>query len=483
MSASVVSMKRWGIPEKKKSPEISLLERLVWVKYMSHWWPALIYHSYTELQQHLYDQLDMVLKAQFAMAIMRQCQDKRRIRVARLLGRPILEVIEVEEDCYCEFYWQLPNVLPKACRVSRYGGNEELFLDFHRSLDQVEEIIREVSQENFALVPNGDQQTWLQRAQMVLTEGDDDASTVNFLNPLTSPVHPVQTLRVPSPTKQVPPSTTIQPRLSGSSTIATNDVGAWDSIIKTISNSFDVGSKQDDSISTQEDSTSPAMPLVETPKPSEKKSAWGSSSRSGKSKTSRSTDKVDNRTTSTLKKTGKVNTKADDIKMPGFSDTFDNGASAKPTKNAEESREPPCPERTPFETHAASRATRSRSTIYPPPYATEGAKPKELLPGLEGDDILLGLSAQVEGAQNIWMGVMNTMTTSRGQDGELPNNDVGGQRDPEAKTTPEREDESIRKNIQRALAAEGAPKEEAEIVVESPPKAIVSLWQRFTCMS
>src|SRR5688500_10039836 len=114
MSRSVASMQKWGIPNPKElSPETTLLERLVWVRYQSHWWPALLYHSYTELQQHLYDQLDTVLKAQFAMAIMRNMQDKRKIKVARLLGRSILEVIEVEDDCYCEFYWQLPNVLPK----------------------------------------------------------------------------------------------------------------------------------------------------------------------------------------------------------------------------------------------------------------------------------------------------------------------------------------------------------------------------------
>ena len=177
---SVASMKKWGIPSSTggkhgsahgaSAPEIALLERLVWVKYQTHWWPALLYHSYTELQQHLYDRLDMVLKAQFAMAIMRHMQEKKSIKVARLLGRPILEVIEVEDDCYCEFYWQLPSVLPKACSKSRYGGNTELYYDFHRALDQVEDIIRDVSQENFALMPKKDHQTWLERAKYYATE-------------------------------------------------------------------------------------------------------------------------------------------------------------------------------------------------------------------------------------------------------------------------------------------------------------------------
>jgi hypothetical protein len=176
-TSSASSMKKWGIPH-EESPEVSLLERLVWVRYKSHWWPALLYHSYSELQQYLYDQLDMVLKAQFAMAIMKQIQEKRQVKVARLLGRTILEVVEVAEDCFYEFYWQLPNVLPKACKKSHYGNNAELYFDFHRALDQVETIIREVSLENFALIPESENQTWLERAHAAI-DGDDKASTLS----------------------------------------------------------------------------------------------------------------------------------------------------------------------------------------------------------------------------------------------------------------------------------------------------------------
>lgn len=174
-------MKKWGIPQ-QQTPEIALLERLVWVKYKSKWWPALLYHSYSELQQHLYDQLDMVLKAQFAMAIMKQLQERREVKVARLLGRAILEVVEVEEGTYCEFYWQLPNILPRACRKSHYGGDMEMYFDFHRALDQVEDIIREVSQENFALIPDSDNTTWLERAQLAVKENIDDASSFHGSN-------------------------------------------------------------------------------------------------------------------------------------------------------------------------------------------------------------------------------------------------------------------------------------------------------------
>ena len=173
--SSVASMKKWGIPQ-QQVPEIALLERLVWVKYKSKWWPSLLYHSYSELQSHLYDQLDMVLKAQFAMAIMRQMQERKDIKVARLLGRAILEVVEVGEDGYCEFYWQLPNILPRACKQSYYDGDMEMFFDFHRALDQVEDIIREVSQENFALMPDSENQSWLERAHLAVEQGDENST-------------------------------------------------------------------------------------------------------------------------------------------------------------------------------------------------------------------------------------------------------------------------------------------------------------------
>lgn len=155
--------------------ELKLLERLVWVPYKDHWWPALLYADYSELQSHLYDELDTVLKAQFAVAIMRHMNESKKIKVARLLGREILEVVEVDDKQYAEFYWQLPKVLPMACRKSRYGDDTQLYLDFHRALDQVEEIIREISENSFSLMisKNGEEKkTWLQRAKETLNKDD-----------------------------------------------------------------------------------------------------------------------------------------------------------------------------------------------------------------------------------------------------------------------------------------------------------------------
>ena len=173
-----VNMQKWGIPEKEMvSAEITLLERLVWVPYKDHWWPALLYENYTELQAHLYEELDMVLKAQFAVAIMREMNDSKQIKVARLLGREVLEVVEVDDNQHAEFYWQLPKVLPMACKKSRYGNDTKLYIDFHRALDEVEEIIRDISKNSFNLIPNEEKKTWVERAEEALQSSNTDTST------------------------------------------------------------------------------------------------------------------------------------------------------------------------------------------------------------------------------------------------------------------------------------------------------------------
>jgi len=179
-----VNMQKWGIPEKEMvSAENTLLERLVWVPYKGHhWWPALLYENYTELQAHLYEELDTVLKAQFAVAIMRQMNEIKQVKVARLLGREVLEVVEVDDNQHAEFYWQLPRVLPMACKKSRYGDDIKLYLDFHRALDQVEEIIRDISKNSFNLTSNDEKKTWVERAEEVLQSSERSTSVLPTSN-------------------------------------------------------------------------------------------------------------------------------------------------------------------------------------------------------------------------------------------------------------------------------------------------------------
>lgn len=184
-----VNMQRWGIPEKEMvSAENTLLERLVWVPYKGHhWWPALLYENYTELQAHMYEELDMVLKAQFAVAIMRQMNESKQVKIARLLGREVLEVVEVDDNQHAEFYWQLPRVLPMACKKSRYGDDIILYLDFHRALDQVEEIIRDISKDSFNLTPNDEKKTWIERAEEVIQSSDKSTSVLEHMKQLPRP--------------------------------------------------------------------------------------------------------------------------------------------------------------------------------------------------------------------------------------------------------------------------------------------------------
>jgi hypothetical protein len=228
VSISSKSMKKWGIPvQQKQTNELTLLERLVWVEYKGHWWPALLYQDYSELQSHLYDKLDMVVKAQFAMAIMRQMQDSSKIRVARLLGRKVLEVVEVEGDNYADFYWQLPRVLPGGCQKQRYGSNTELYLDFHRALDQVEEIIRDVSENSFNLLPSHDHKTWLERALANLKDEYASSSTANVVR--SAPFQPV-----PSGEKAADRSLVATPAEDSNPVFQ-----AMDAMMESISKSFD----------------------------------------------------------------------------------------------------------------------------------------------------------------------------------------------------------------------------------------------------
>jgi len=156
--------------QQDESPEVILLQRLVWVQYKSHWWPALLFQDYSELQNFVADEMDPIMKAQMAAAIMRQMQQRRNTKVARLLGMSTIEIVEITTK-YHEFYDKIPEFVPKAISRSRYGREKELFLDMHRALDQVEVIISEISKKPFSLLPGMGTTTWLQKAQAQVEGG------------------------------------------------------------------------------------------------------------------------------------------------------------------------------------------------------------------------------------------------------------------------------------------------------------------------
>ena len=145
--------------------KINLSDRLVWVTYRGQWWPAILYKSYEELDRHMHCQLNTIMKAQLTMAILHQVQSSRKQKVARLLGRSPLEIVEAERGTYCEFNWMLAKVLSKAMHISTFGYDQDLFLDFHMAMDEVEEILQRASPNG---LPSREKESWIQRAFDIL---------------------------------------------------------------------------------------------------------------------------------------------------------------------------------------------------------------------------------------------------------------------------------------------------------------------------
>jgi hypothetical protein len=464
-------MKKWGIPH-QKAPEITLLERLVWVRYKTHWWPALLYHSYSELQQHLYDQLDMVLKAQFAMAIMRQMQEKRNVKVARLLGRSILEVIEVEEDCYCEFYWHLPNVLPKAGERERYGDNTELYIDFHRALDQVEDIIRDVSEENFALMPNSEQSTWLERAHASLGATHEDQSSVNLLTPMTKQ-------------QQIPDLPASRSGESKSdSTIATNEASVWDSMMNTMVKSYDSAKKNDGTHKEEIETKLQEPAVMEVQRETELKESVAEFQRSNSlESTSTSTSFGDIQKSNSRSSHYSRSSRASAISRSSKKSTDKYGRSSMKSKVSSQDTEK-VDNRTKMsqveETREPSSDTSAKQDLKTEDALVEHSNnnnPIHLLPGLEGDDIIPGLSAKVENARSIWSTVLGTMLLQR--------DEPQRQAQKTSNKLPDINEETVltystKKELVNALAAEGTVQEEAEMAMQKAQENL-SFWQRMAC--
>eukprot|EP00934_Nitzschia_sp_Nitz4_P008315 Nitzschia sp. Nitz4//scaffold269_size25945//21831//23369//NITZ4_008293-RA/size25945-processed-gene-0.16-mRNA-1//-1//CDS//3329544979//8305//frame0 len=503
VAGSVASMKKWGIPH-KQAPEITLLERLVWVKYKSYWWPALLYHSYSELQQHLYDQLDMVLKAQFAMAIMRHAQDKVKIKVARLLGRSMLEVVEVEEDNFCEFYWQLPNVLPTACSLDHYGDDLELFFDFHRALDQVEDVIREVSEENFALWPNSEQKTWLERAEATAEKqgGRVRSSSVDSKGNFSASDVSVWSSKKHGDNESLH-RTGIETRLNSKTKPNEKQYKSRNGIVSDISV---CSSKHSHSSKIDMEVVPSPSHLTRASSRSSKKSLSGKSRRSTKSKVSQAnTEVVDNRSSSRYSKGGHggfpVTNENGVLDEEEARDTITVSSRSIPGSDAPKTRpqshspqqEPTTRRQTPVghvdfapTVSVGNPAEKNKSQkVTETALVNKRLSPIQLLPGLEGDDIIPGLSAQVEGARSTWMGVLGFMNESR-EDPNLTENSPKDEslREGVRSTLPHIQEESTptdaRKELVSALASGATPQEQAGQIIQET-KTNLGFWHRFTC--
>jgi hypothetical protein len=477
MSDSVASthMRRWGIPEsvdKNSAPEISLLERLVWVRYQSHWWPALLYHSYTELQHHLYDQLDMVLKAQFAMAIMRHMQENRQVKVARLLGRPILEVIEVEKGCYTEFYWQLPHVLPKACNKSQYGKDVELYYDFHRALDQVEDIIRDVSQENFALMPHMEQQSWLERSQIMdnTMHGDRHSFSRNrsleSKSTMTSNTNSSQQSYVPSHNhddmsrdsygnhQENNKSTPDDGKRHASRTPSRSRIPSQRASIASAAKDFVATHTDGQRRASRSRSRKPPPSATSLPMDAEDAASRHSKISRKSSRSHKTRGGVSQAGTEVAGNLSSTPALVEIRDQPASSRIANKGFKVEPANSRDE---------------MADKTDREGASD-----AREGEKsmalvllddPVHLLPGLEGDDISPGLSQTVNHARDIWTGVWETLLMSKEQA-------------PKQSTKPTL-DTSAKKEFVHALAAQGTVAEEADEIVKEALENL-TLWERMT---
>jgi hypothetical protein len=146
--------------------DINILDRLVWIQHDSHWWPAIIYKSYSEVQQHLYRYLDTILKTQFAMAIMLEMHSTKPSKVARILGKSSVELVGVDADSYHEFYWNLAAMIRQGCDLKRFVDDVDRYLDFHQALDEIVEIFTIYSRKKeFKLVfPDSGYRTWYESA-------------------------------------------------------------------------------------------------------------------------------------------------------------------------------------------------------------------------------------------------------------------------------------------------------------------------------
>ena len=389
-------MAKWGIPpstqdnQEEDSADLILLERLVWVQYQSYWWPALLYHSYTELQEHLYPQLDMILKAQFAMAILRSQQENRQVKVARLLGRSILEVIELSGDDDAsdiqEFYWALPRILPTAIQMETYSKEPELFTDFHRALDQVEDIIRNVSEENFALLPKMEHASWLERAEDMLGNHNHRKSSPHRAVDSSSVRHrqrsPSRPLRAKDGKFTIDDLRRRQRGRSRGSKGHHHDEDANEVVQKAVSFTEQREDQQHDEVRAQ--------PVEDD----------------------------DERPTSDIKQ--------------------------------------------------------------------QQRDPINVLPGLEGDDIVPGLSSRVENARDVWHGVLQTLLLAKDDEVTLPD------RKPHMKTLPPStkkdgvEDRSVMTppSVQRQQQQQQNHEDSEMISVDEPkPRPKLSFWQRITCAS
>ena len=130
---------------------MDMVRRLLWVTLTlpvgsdsptSYKWPALLYKNYSELIMHLRKEIPEPKLVELAL---RQCYNPKvmTVPVARVLGRSSIDVREMDEQCkpdFSVFSAQLKCAVDPKVEELRLK-DEALYLDFHRAIDDVVEIL------------------------------------------------------------------------------------------------------------------------------------------------------------------------------------------------------------------------------------------------------------------------------------------------------------------------------------------------------
>ena len=161
-------------------------ERLVWAEYPSttppptqttttYWWPALVYENMTEFHalvaQTVHDTRNLRCKARMAIDL---CHDLTMVhqgtqqqepqRVLAFLGRPLEEYrSKIADESYRDFFLELSSMMAhQVHKPTLFASHQQqLYLDFHKGLDEAMAIVASASSSNSSEPPS----RFLQQAQ------------------------------------------------------------------------------------------------------------------------------------------------------------------------------------------------------------------------------------------------------------------------------------------------------------------------------
>jgi hypothetical protein len=132
------------------------------------WWPALLYHNVSEFDAHIdlsssnrSDEEVATTKGRLCLALFEEHASGTNLRLAQFLGRPICDFLQLPEETYKEFVshmgtmrrtvicdpqWWIHAYSNSSTTINGVGVGtttlEELYMDFHRGLDQAIQLLK-----------------------------------------------------------------------------------------------------------------------------------------------------------------------------------------------------------------------------------------------------------------------------------------------------------------------------------------------------